>query len=325
MWGYGNNHVGDYRLKGSFTPAQNTEKESNNSFGTAMVLNSTTQNKVTGFLSLTDSLDFYKIKVPSNRKLRVIYTSKINDTYCEIWNEDQILVNQKDVYYASEENPLTYKYEEVLPAGIYYIKISQYTENANNTGRYMLNVNTISTKPAVKKVSRISISGNKKVTVGQTLSLKAKVAPSNATNKAVQWTSSNKKIATVSSKGIVRVKMPGKVTIQAKAKDGSGVSKKVTVIVLPRKMAAPQIRTTRGKMKLSYVRQSGVTGYQLIYSSRKDFSNYQLITIGKNSKSVTVSGLVSGKTYYARVRSYVKIGTKKYYGSWSGLKSIKIK
>lgn len=74
------------------------------------------------------------------------------------------------------------------------------------------------------------ISGKSKVT------LTAKVN-ADAANKAVTWTSSDPTIATVSSKGVVTakagVKKNTQVTITAAAKDGSGVSKSVTLTVIP--------------------------------------------------------------------------------------------
>lgn len=57
---------------------------------------------------------------------------------------------------------------------------------------------------------------------GSSLTLKAAVAPSSANNKAVTWSSSNKKVATVSSKGVVKAVGDGTATITVKAKDGSG-------------------------------------------------------------------------------------------------------
>jgi len=58
---------------------------------------------------------------------------------------------------------------------------------------------------------------------GKTYTLKANVKPASATKKTVQWISSNKKIATVSSKGVVKGVAKGTVTITCKAKDGSGI------------------------------------------------------------------------------------------------------
>ena len=77
------------------------------------------------------------------------------------------------------------------------------------------------------KLSKKSISLNK----GKKYTLKASIAPKNAANKAVVWKSSNKKIATVSSKGVVTAKSAGTTTITATAKDGSRkkASCKVTI------------------------------------------------------------------------------------------------
>ena len=58
------------------------------------------------------------------------------------------------------------------------------------------------------------------VNVGATLQLTATVAPSNATNKAVTWTSSNNSIATVDANGKVTGKAVGSATIQVTTTDG---------------------------------------------------------------------------------------------------------
>lgn len=70
-----------------------------------------------------------------------------------------------------------------------------------------------------------------KMTVGKKQTLKATVTPKNASNKAVVWKTSDKKIATITSKGVVKAKKAGTVTITAIAKDGSGTkaSCKITV------------------------------------------------------------------------------------------------
>ena len=77
------------------------------------------------------------------------------------------------------------------------------------------------------KLSKKSISLNK----GKKYTLKARIAPKSAANKAVMWKSSNTKIASVSSKGVVTAKSAGTTTITATAKDGSRkkASCKVTI------------------------------------------------------------------------------------------------
>ncbi len=56
--------------------------------------------------------------------------------------------------------------------------------------------------------------------VSQTKTLKAEVLPSNASNKSVSWSSSNKKVATVSKSGKITAKAPGTATITVKTKNG---------------------------------------------------------------------------------------------------------
>ena len=73
-------------------------------------------------------------------------------------------------------------------------------------------------------VKKITISGKKTVKAGKSLTLKARVEATKKANKSIAWSSSNKKLATVSSKGVVKTfkGKKGTVKITAKALDGSG-------------------------------------------------------------------------------------------------------
>lgn len=83
----------------------------------------------------------------------------------------------------------------------------------------------------VKVRSLQMTSGTATVQIGQTTKLAVIVAPSDATNKGVNWSSSDEAIATVNDEGVVTGVSDGTVVITATAKDGSGAKATCTVTV----------------------------------------------------------------------------------------------
>lgn len=83
------------------------------------------------------------------------------------------------------------------------------------------------------KVAVTSVTINRtsaEIVEGETAQLTATVLPSNATEKAVVWSSSNQAIAAVSGSGLVTALSKGNATITASA-DGKSASCSVTVLV----------------------------------------------------------------------------------------------
>ena len=82
---------------------------------------------------------------------------------------------------------------------------------------------TLTAKWAEIKVTKIKLTGiSKQIAAGKKIKLTATVTPTTAKNRAVTWKSSNKKYATVTSKGVVTLKKAGigkTVKITATAKD----------------------------------------------------------------------------------------------------------
>ena len=66
---------------------------------------------------------------------------------------------------------------------------------------------------------------------GETLRIKATVAPAKASNKKLTYTSSNSSVATVSSKGVILGFRAGKAVITVQSKDGSKKKAKISVSV----------------------------------------------------------------------------------------------
>ena len=81
-------------------------------------------------------------------------------------------------------------------------------------------------------VKKIEILGKKSVKAGRSQKLKAKVQATKKANTKIKWTSSNKKYASVNTKGKVKTYRAGKgktVRITAAATDGSNKKKSVTI------------------------------------------------------------------------------------------------
>ena len=84
----------------------------------------------------------------------------------------------------------------------------------------------------VKKVEVSTVTLDKysaNVNVGKTIQLKAIINPSNADNKSVTWSTSNKSIATVDKNGLVKGISSGTVTITATSNNGKTAKCTVTV------------------------------------------------------------------------------------------------
>lgn len=83
-------------------------------------------------------------------------------------------------------------------------------------------------------VTKLSYNGKKQakeVYKNKTIKFAVTVTPSNSNDKGLTYSSNNKKVATVNSKGIIKGIKAGTVTITAKAKDGSRKAVKLTVKV----------------------------------------------------------------------------------------------
>lgn len=84
--------------------------------------------------------------------------------------------------------------------------------------------------------------------------------------------------------------------------------------------------TSKKKIKASWSKVGGASGYQVMWSTYKNFSkNYKTKSVKSKYSSKTVTTAQSKKTYYVRVRAYKTINGKKVYSPWSNAKKVKTK
>lgn len=84
--------------------------------------------------------------------------------------------------------------------------------------------------------------------------------------------------------------------------------------------------TSKAKLKITWKKANKVTGYQIQISIKKNFKSNTIQRYFKQKESkTTIYPLKRKKKYYVRIRPYQKIGSKKYYGKWSAIKSAKTK
>ena len=148
----------------------------------------------------------------------------------------------------------------------------------------------------------------------------------------LKYKSSNKKVVTVTSSGIVNIKGCGEagITISVAAtKKYKAVSKKVKILILPASVKNFKVKAaSKGKIKCTWKKTSaGNTTCQIQYSLNKQFKNAKTFSGKSSLKSgrYTGKGLKKGKYYYFRIKAVAKTGGKSYSGKWSRIIKVKVK
>ena len=190
------------------------------------------------------------------------------------------------------------------------VKVGSATITATADGKCV----TCTVKVGAVAESVVISAPQKKVAVGGTVTLTASVTPSDA-NQAIEWKSSDEKIATVVNGVVTGVKI-GVCNITAKA---SGSSKEAVCKVI---VTAPKVKLTKVKnvkkksIQIKWKKIADVAGYQVSCGKKKKLTTANSIKIKKLKKK---------KKYAVKVRAYTVVDGKNVYGKWSKVKKVKIK
>lgn len=259
-----------------------------------------------------DSLRFYRDAISSNTKY-----SRVVVALCD-----------------KNNNVFEYRVVKVVPGkSITYTlpDIKGYTKEKNTieisgTNSQLSQVSAIYNKNIENQIITVK-KASYKISYGTTYNLKKEVKAAGD----LTFTSSNKKIISVGRKsGKLTVKKPGKVTIKIKAsatENYKGASKTITIYAVPKKQTIKKISAGKRKVKVVLKKDTKATGYQIVVAKNSKFNKGKKVLTKKGNKQITytITKLNSRKIYYVKARSYKVIGNKKYFGTWSKVKKVRVK
>lgn len=165
----------------------------------------------------------------------------------------------------------------------------------NNSSATTTTAKKTETKPVASNVKVIKVGLNYStiyLAKGKSKTLKATVSPANAANRSVKWTSSNKKIVTVSSKGKVTGKKAGTATITVKAKDGSGKKATCKVVVSAPATTVKKTGTTAARSQTKRITTPATSGT----TNRSASSGSSTPTASGTTKTLSSGSSASGTT-----------------------------
>ena len=223
----GDSYTGmDYSIKINYTSTNDWEKEFNDGYGTGTKI--TANKNYYGALMSSSDKDFYKFTLQNDSKININFSHDSIDTETACWRLYLYDMSNTEIYnyFRIPGSKFAITTDSInLKKGDYYIKIV--CGDAYTGIDYSLKVvvpNSI-INPTSVSLDKTSLSLSK----GGTYTLKATVAPSNATNKTVTWTTSDSNVATVSG-GKITAKGVGTATITAKTSNSKTAICKVTVV-----------------------------------------------------------------------------------------------
>ena len=165
--------------------------------------------------------------------------------------------------------------------------------------------------------------GNYKKSMTNSGTNKFKLNVSTNSSAKMRYSSSDKSVATVDSKGKVTMKHPGKTIITIKtaaSKPYTAASKKVKVTVLPGKASELTAASSDDGITLEWTAGKMAEKYQ-VYRKTTDGDWEKIANVSETK--YTDSDIEAGETYYYKVRSYTKYNGKNYLAKkYSGSASV---
>lgn len=123
-------------------------------------------------------------------------------------------------------------------------------------------------------------------------------------------------------------KNPGTYKVTVKLKGNYFGAKTVSFKIIPKTTAITSLKPASKKLTVKWKKQAAqVTGYQIQCATDSKFTkNKKTVTVkGATKTAKAITGLLGGKKYYVRIRTYKTVSGKNYYSTWSKLKAATVK
>lgn len=296
---------GKYTLQSKFVPVYCNEQEKNSTLASA---NSITMNqKINGIFTAQDYKDFFKIQVGSTGKYTLTCNASTN-IKAYIYTPSGDYVAGTDANVDSSTGQARIKKDFDLPAGTYCILLQP---RADEGGAYDFVfsgfVPTPITGAIASEIGDYRYNG-KFLCPSVRVSYNGKILKSGR-DYTVSYRNNKK---------------PGKAEIIITGiGDYCGTLVK-SFKILPSSTRIKSVKSTsKGKVKVSFKKAKGATGYQILYS--KNYGRKYKKAGYTKKTSFTIKKLKSGKYYYIKVRPYKVIDGKKCFGYYSSSWGIRVK
>ena len=120
-------------------------------------------------------------------------------------------------------------------------------------------------------------------------------------------------------------KSTGKGTVKITGKGNYTGSITKTFYIVPKKVTISSAKSSaKKKITVKYKKVTGASGYQIAYQ-KSGSKKWTYTTVSSKSASKTLTKLTSKKNYKVKVRAYKTVSGKKYYGTYSATKTVKVK
>ena len=216
---------------------------------------------------------------------------------------------------------LTTNLPSSLAAGVYYLIAGPDFNGTIKSGSY--NNNLYCVAPAVAKVtipsSTVSVTGvsvtpaTLSLSQGDTSALTAAIAPANATNQNVSWSSSNTNAAMVNASGLVTAVAPGSATITVTTADGGftascavTVSNTVAVTGITLNQAEKAMNPGGTGKLTAAVLPANATNQNVAWST----SDSSVVAVAADASDAKTANLTAGTAGTATVTATTEDGSK---------------